>query len=255
MISNIWKYISFILMNALLISFAIVLTSNNARAMTVTPLVLEMGTNGAASRAGLRVVNDGSTPLPVDIKVLHLDIDEQGKGKTTRSQGEFAIFPSQAMIPAGGSQTFRVQWTGRKDLEKSKSYIFAVNQIPVKFPNAKSGVQVVFNFAVVVNVAPSTGSSALILQKVTIAKDAKGRKYAEVLVQNSGNRHASLGNASLLLTSGKWSQKFTSTMLRQQLGVGLVQPRKRRKFRLKTQLPPQITSLKGDLTYQPASTR
>ena len=67
---------------------------------------------------------------------------------------EFLVFPPQAVVPAGATQSFRIQWVGEPNIQKSQSYMFSVNQLPVKRKAGESGVQVVFNFGVIVSVAP-----------------------------------------------------------------------------------------------------
>jgi fimbrial chaperone protein len=227
------------------------LWGSRAISMTVTPLVLEMENVGSQSKASLRIVNDSASPLPVEIKVSRLELDDSGESKTTPTGEDFLIFPPQAIIPAGGSQAIRVQWIGHGEMEKSQSFIFAVNQLPVKFPNEKSGVQIVFNFAVVVNVAPSASTSAVSLKNVGVTIDDYGVKHPVIVVANSGNRHANIGNATLVLSAESWSQTISSATLSQILGMGLVQPGRQRRFVLTTTtLPPQVTKLRGHLDYQ-----
>ena len=73
------------------------------------------------------------------------------------------MFPPQAVVPAGGTQTFRIQWVGEPNIQKSQSYMFSVNQLPVKRKSQDSGVQVVFNFGVIVSVAPPGAQSGMSL--------------------------------------------------------------------------------------------
>jgi len=225
-----------------------------AQSMSVTPIVLELIASGPLSKSRLRVLNDGATPLAVEFKISRLELDESGQGQATSAGEDFNVFPPQALIAPGSSQTFGVQWTGRGALDKSRTYIFSVNQLPVKLPKTQSGMQLVFNFAVVVNVAPIEGTSTLDVKSVVIVKDSTGARRAQLTVANSGNKHASLGDASILLSGGKWSQTLTGAALRQMLGVALVQPGKQRRFVLTTDLPPQINDLSARIDYRQLAT-
>jgi fimbrial chaperone protein len=221
-----------------------------AQAMSVNPLVLELQASGKSMHSSLSVKNDGATPLPVEFKISRLEIDENGKAQVTLVTSDFIVFPPQASIPPGGTQTFRVQWAGNPQIARSQSYIFSVNQLPVKFPKAQSGMQLVFNFGVVVNVAPPDAMSVLELSNVTIGKDEKGIARPQVTIENKGNRHASLGDASLTLTSGQWTQTLTGPALRQMLGVALVQPGKRRRFILPVEVPAHVKAIQGRIDHQ-----
>ena len=134
---------------------------DSAEAMKVRPLVLEMKSAGREARSTLQVINDGANQLPVEIVVYQMELDENGEQTTTEAGDNWLIFPPQSMVPAGSSQTFRIQWVGDPEIPQSRSYIFSVNQVPVQMPEGQSGVQVVFNFAAIVNLAPPRGESAL----------------------------------------------------------------------------------------------
>ena len=142
--------------------------SDFARAMSVTPIVIEMVSTGRHSKATIRVVNDGSKKLPVEIVVSRVELGPEGERKETPAGDEFLIFPPQALVAPGATQTFRIQWVGDPVIAKSQTYIFSVNQVPVKMPKGISGVQLVFNFATVVNVAPPEGVASLELVRAEI---------------------------------------------------------------------------------------
>jgi fimbrial chaperone protein len=223
-----------------------------ALSMTVSPLVLEMSTGGPSNKASVRVTNDGPQPLPVEVLVFKLEVGEHGEAKTSPAPNDFIIFPSQTMVQPGASQTVRIQWAGRADIPTSQSYIIAINQVPVKFADTKSGVNMVFNFSIVANVAAPGSSSALTLKNVSIALDEKGVPRPAITVANSGKRHASLGNATLALTGENFDLKISASRLRDMFGVGLVQPGKQRTFLLSVPVPENIRALKGTLDYQAA---
>jgi len=132
-----------------------------AHALNVQPLALDMVAIGANSRGTIQIVNDSAKPLPVDVSFKKLDIGPDGKTTELPAKDEFLIFPPQAVVPPGATQSFRIQWAGAPDIKKSETYMVSVNQLPIKMKPGESGVQMVFTFGVIVNVAPVGGQSAL----------------------------------------------------------------------------------------------
>ncbi len=209
-----------------------------AMAMSVTPVVVEMTSAGAQSRASLQVVNNGAAPLPVEIEISRVELGPNGEQSLKRADVDFRVFPAQAMVPPGATQVFRVQWAGEPNLAQSQSYIFSVNQLPVKLKKPVSGVSIVFNFATIVNVAPVSGTRDLALVSAGVGRDGQGRSRPAIVISNPGNVHARLSDAAVTLQKGSWSRTMPPDEIRQVIGVGLVQPRKQRRFLIPVDLPP-----------------
>jgi P pilus assembly chaperone PapD len=225
----------------------------DAHAMSVTPLAIELSSNGSQNKSTLRVHNDSAAPIPIEIKVSRLSIDEAGEPTNQPENGKFLIFPPQATIAPGSTQSFRVQWAGKPDLQQSESYMFSVNQLPVVMDAGKSGVQIVFNFAVLVNVSPAKSSAVIDLVSTQVVESSKNGRNPLIIVENTGNRHALLGRSNIILRSGDWVKKFSGSQLRDVIGgLGLVQPGKKRRFRLGTDLPPQITRFEAQIELERA---
>lgn len=118
-------------------------------------------------------------------------------------------------------------------------------------PSDQSGVQVVFNFATVVNVAPPVGKSSIDLVTTGIGKDDKGKSRPAITVKNPGNKHAKLTDATISLSGGGWSETLRPEQLRQTMGVGLLQPGKTRKFLIPVDLPSNVTQITANIEYKP----
>lgn len=232
-------------------TLAVLCTCPPVYAMSVSPTVIDLGA-GSKSRQQITVVNDGAKALPVEIMVSRMELNENGDTATKPAGDEFLIFPPQALVAAGATQSFRIQWVGDPQLKQSQSYIFSVNQVPVKMPAGQSGVQVVFNFATIVNVAPASGQSAINLVNTGVGKDEKGKPRPAVTVKNPGNIHAKLTDATIKLSGGSWSHTLRPEQLRQSMGVGLVQPGKTRRFLLPVDLPPNVGQVTASIEYKPA---
>lgn len=223
----------------------------SANAMSVSPVTVDLTATGK-NKDQINVVNDGATPLPVEIVVSQLEMDESGQTLTRPAADELLVFPPQALLAPGATQNFRVQWVGDPQIQRSQSYILSVNQVPVQMPKGQSGVQVVFNFATVVNVAPASGHAGLDLVSAGVGKDDQGKLRPAVTVKNPGNIHAKLTDATIKLSGGAWSQTLRPEQLRQVMGVGLVQPGKTRRFLLPLDLPAGVSQVTASIDYKPA---
>ena len=76
---------------------------------------------------------------------------------------DLAVFPAQAVIEPGRTQTFRVQWAGGP-IDRGKSYYVTVAQAPVTLPAGQSAIQVLYNFQVLVSVAPPQAQANLTVE-------------------------------------------------------------------------------------------
>ncbi len=226
--------------------------AGQAKAMSVTPIQVEMTSTGGAGKAQVTVNNDSAEPLPVEVGIEKLALDEKGDRKLSQAGDDFLVFPPQALVPPGASQVFRLQWVGEPAIAKSESYLMSVNQVPVKLPAGKSAVQIVMSFGVVVNVAPPQGSPSLNLVTTGIEADKKsGKRFPTVTVENSSNVHALLPQSTIALSGDGWSQTMSSTELAEKVGIGLVQPGMKRRFVLPVELPPEVKSVQASLDFKP----
>jgi len=222
-----------------------------AKAMKVRPLVLDMKSVGREARSTLQVINDGANPLPVEIVIYRLELDENGEQTTTEAGDNWLIFPPQAMVGAGSSQTFRIQWVGDPEIPESQSFIFSVNQVPVQMPEGQSGVQVVFNFAAIVNIAPPRGAPALELVGAEVGTDDDGNRRPALTLRNPTNVHALASEATISVSGDGWSTTMTPRELDQKMGLGLVQPGKTRRLLIPVDVPDGVSRISASIDYKP----
>lgn len=221
-------------------------------AMTVAPIHVEMISTGGASRNQVTVTNPTKSALPVETVLERLELDEQGNRKTVKAGGEFLVFPPQAIIPPGGTQVFRLQWVGEPTLAQSQSYLFSVNQVPVKLAKGDNKVQVVMSFGVIINVGPVQGAPSLKVVGSGFTTDKNGKRRAFVTVENPTKTYALLPEGKLNLAGSGWSQTLSSAEIREKIGIGLVQPGKRRKFVVPLDVPASVTTVQASLIdYKP----
>lgn len=218
-----------------------------ASAMTVTPVHIEMTSTGNRNRAQVTVVNNSNAPLPIEAVLMSAILDENGLPTTSKAGEDFLIMPPQALIPPGATQNFRIQWLGNPLIEASRSYLLYFSQVPVKQPRSKIAVQLVMSIGVLINVAPARGSPVLEVVSSSFAKGVSGRRQPTITVLNRSNVHAQLRQTTIRLTDGKWSIAMQPGMVEQRIGIGLVQPGRRRKFVLPIDVPAGVGPLRVDL--------
>jgi fimbrial chaperone protein len=220
---------------------------SGANALGVTPLVLELSSGSANRTAQIIVENDSASDTPLEIEVYKVELDENGGQQRSPAKSNFLVFPPTRMLKPHSKQVFKIQWVGGA-LAKSETYILGVNQLAVEMPDAKSGVQVVFNFDIIANVSPPSGTRKLDLVSTSTVTES-GKRYPSLLLSNSGNIHAKLSSASLTLTSGNWSKTLTAAELQLRLGAAIVQPGKKRRFLIPVELPAQAATVAASLSY------
>lgn len=228
---------------ALSVLAAVAAPAPRADAMTVQPVVLDLSTAGRGMSQVVTVENTFTNPLPVEMRVEGLTFDENGAHGDGKDPGDLLVFPPQALIQPGQTQTFRVQYVGDPALPKSKHYYVTVAQLPVKLPQGQSAIQILYDFQVLVSVAPPGAKPDLHITGATIGKDAKGEPVPVITITNNSNAHGYLSHGHLRIVekdaSGK--QIFTRTMpgpeIQQTIGFGLVTAGQTRKVVVPIVLP------------------
>jgi P pilus assembly chaperone PapD len=228
------------------VSMSLAFAGPSAHALGVTPLVVEINSGDPSQRtAQILVNNDSDRDVPIEVVVSRAEIAEDGSRQVTPAPNDFLIFPPSRMLRPHSKQVFRVQWAGTP-VAKSQTYILAVNQLPVAMPEKKSGFQIVFNFDVVANVAPPSGKKALdVLSSGVVSED--GKKYVNLLLSNPGTVHSKLSEASLTLKSGSWAKTLSPGELEYAVGIGLVQPGKKRRFKLAVPMPADVKNVGAEV--------
>lgn len=238
-----------------------------AYAMTVQPVVVDLKPGGRTMSATVSVQNTFPTPLPVELKVQTIKFDETGAKGTGQDSGDLLVFPPQALIPPGQTQTFRIQWVGDPQLAQSRHYYVTVAQLPVKLPEGQSAIQILYNFQVLVNVSATSGKANLSIADAKIAMvDVKPpigdttkaktvtQPEAVVMVQNAGPNYGYLSHATLQITerdsAGKevFSKKLSPQDIQQTIGFGVIGPNTTRRVTIPIALPAAQGTVKVEVT-------
>lgn len=238
-----------ILKTMLAVAAASAVALTPALATTVQPIVIDLSPSGNGMSQTITVENTNADRLPVEIRVESLAFGDDGVTVEAPS-GDLTVFPAQAVIEPGRTQTFRVQWAGGA-LERSRSYYVTVAQAPVSLPEGETAIQVLYNFQVLVSVAPAQARANLQVESASVGRDADGNPAPLVVVRNDSAAHAYLsqGTLSLVARNAQGTVTFERTLtpadVQQSIGYGLVGPGQRRSLVLPISLPAGSGSLEA----------
>jgi P pilus assembly chaperone PapD len=198
-------------------------------ATSVSPVVIDISTAGRGVVQNISVTNTGASALPIEIMVTQLRPTATGFEPIEGSDADedLLVSPPSALIAAGKTQSFRVQWIGEPDLAASKHFYVSINQLPVKLPEGQSAVQVVYNFQVLVSVSSPNKKPQLALTSVAPAT-VEGKPVAAVTVHNNGQAHGYISQRKIKITQtdASGAEGFSKTVsgaeFQQLVGYGLV---------------------------------
>ena len=229
------------------IAFALTLGLVSAAyaAMTVQPVVLDLRMVGRTTGGQIRVENTGTTPLPVEIRLLEANLRLDSVGASDRLTDDLVAIPSQAIIPPGATQAFRIQYVGDPQGPTSRHYYAEVAQTPVAVTGGQSTIQVLYNFQAMVNVASAVGGNpALSIESAEIVHPtAAGPARIAFTVHNAGQNYGYISNSSVTLVQRSrtgqelFRRTLSGTDIQQMIGFGLVGPNTSRKFVAPIDLP------------------
>lgn len=224
------------------------------QAETVQPVVVDLTPTGSGMSQTITVENTFTQPLPVELRVEELTFDPAGLHGTGKDSGDLLIFPPQAIIQPGQTQSFRVQYIGDPALARSKHYYVTVAQLPVQLPQGQSAIQILYNFQVLVSVRPAGARPELKIAKSEVALDEKGQAIAAITLTNDSPAHGYLSKGRLRIVERDRSGKevFRRTLagpeIQQTVGFGLVGAGQTRRLLIPIQLPTSEGTIDAQFT-------
>jgi len=214
-----------------------------AMTMTVQPVVIDLASYGSGMSRVVTVENTFATKLPVELRVEELKFENGQLVNTKTDPGDLLVFPPQALIEPGQTQSFRIQYVGDPELAQSKHYYVTVAQLPVKLAEGQSAIQILYNFQVLVSVAPSQVRPALEVVSAKVETNSEGKPVPAVTVTNTSNSHGYLSRGRLKITQsdvdGKqvFSRSISGPEMLQIVGFGLVGANTTRTIQIPVELP------------------
>lgn len=191
---------------ALLVSAAL---AGPANAYQVSPMTYILAPSGQQSSKRLTVNNTDATPLDIELKVFSVVVDENGKRTFTPSDDQFAVFPPQATVQPGRSQSFQVRYIGDPNPEAGRIYVVKVEQLNVTYvtkemePGKTSRIALTTNFNTTAVVQPSKARPTLAIAR-NLQPDGHG--HVTALVSNTGKGVADLSEVDWQIVRGGRSE-------------------------------------------------
>lgn len=228
--------------------------AQHAMAMTVQPVVIDLKTAGRDMSAVVTVENTFATPLPVELTIQQLELTEDGVKLTGVDPGDLLVFPPQALIQPGQTQAFRVQYVGDPEMAASRHYYVTVAQLPVELPEGQSAIQILYNFQVLVSVAPNAGKPQISVASASVGTDSEGKPVPVLTVSNASAVHGYLSQGRLRIVerdaSGKelFRRTLSGPEIQQTMGFGLIGGNQTRNVRVPLQLPAAGGTLEATFT-------
>lgn len=197
-------------------------------ATSVQPVVVDLQPAGRRMSQIITVQNTFQTPLPVELRTQVAEYSADGIRGTGQETDDLLVFPPQAIIAPGQTQSFRVQYVGDPELPTSRHYYVTVAQLPVRMPEGESAVQILYNFQVVVGVGMVGARPALQVTGTEISTEGDGQPRLVLTIENGAPTYGYLSDGALRIVQrdANGQEVFRRTLngeeITQEIGYGLV---------------------------------
>lgn len=168
------------------------LLSGNVLAFQLTPTVSVIDLPKDASGVTINLKNPRNVALPVEFEIVERAVSEDGSENYTVADDQFVIFPPQAVINPGETQSIRVQWVEQAP-QVSRSFTLFAKEIAVDLTDKNEPLlQTLLRMGASIHVAPSSSEPDISVSGVS--DSAEG---VHVTLENSGNRFIYLNDIRL----------------------------------------------------------
>ena len=171
-------------------------------AFSVNPMTVALTPSGSGTVASFRIENDGNDPIALVISVVTRSVDPNGVEQNEPVGSDFLILPSRVVLEPRTTRVVKVQWRGSPLIEVEGAYRVVVEQVPVAFSESNiSGIRIMFRYLASLYVVPAAAQADLELGSLNpMVQD--GQAGFVVQLRNTGNKHAIIKTAKLLVRSG-----------------------------------------------------
>ncbi len=178
------------------------LCTGTLHAIKFRPMNGYLAPSGKKATTSFSVINQSNKDhAAVQITIADRIIDEYGKETAVENTTDFMVYPSQIILKPGETQTVRVSWTGRPDIEQEQAYRIIAEQLPIDLQeresDGKGAIKIMMRFVAGLYVTPKNARPEIELLSV----EGDDEKRLHLVFSNKGSRHEYLRNLSLKLTS------------------------------------------------------
>jgi fimbrial chaperone protein len=241
---------------SLLALMALLVPSAPAIAMSVQPVVVDLQAAGRDMNQVVNVQNTSQTPLPVELRIRQVAFAPDGSPIVGKDAGDLVVFPPQALIQPGQSQTFRIQYVGDPALAASKHYYVTVAQVPVQTPAGQSQIQILYNFEVLVSVGALGVKPSFQVVSAQIGRNEAGQPVPIITLTNNSATYGYLSRGRLRIVAkdrnGKtvFSKTFSAAEIQQTMGMGLIASGQTRQFAVPAALPQEGGAIEAQFSME-----
>jgi len=205
------------------------LSVTKAYAYKVQPMVAEMAPVGKNAQLTLRVENNDSEPLTLEMVPLKVLINSSGNIEYIPADDDLLIIPVTTVLQAGRSQAVMVRYLGEPDISQSQAYSIGFRQVPVAVTGqSATKLSLAVNFNTLVNVVPANAKASLAVENINF-KD----ELWQITINNSGNRYVRLSNTQWRVSDGEKSLLLSKEQLSELVSGSLILPNSSRTFTMK----------------------
>ena len=178
--------------------------TTSAHAQRVEPMSYNMAPSGSGATKALRIQNTTQKSITVELTANKVSVDDYGDETKTPAEDDFLIFPPQAIIKPGKTQTVRVKYIGDPKIEKSAAYRISVGQLPIDLGGRTGGaVGFVINFHTLATIVPKDSIAKLSVSSIKPGVNG----HWDITIENTGNRMGRLSRSTWKLSDTSGNNK------------------------------------------------
>lgn len=182
------------------IAFALFLAATLAsatHAYELTPLERTVSPTGRDASTTFRLDNKEAKPVAVELSVFSRAMAEDGSDILTPADNDFVIYPQQAIVMPGQSQTVKVNFVGTPPSGIEAAYRLVADQLPVDMDKKQTdrggAMAVLVRYMASLYVQPEGVKPSV----AVLGSGVTGGGRLRVTLENSGSSHALLTDIQL----------------------------------------------------------
>ncbi len=175
----------------------------SAGAFKLTPIEMTFQPVGRGATRTFQITNAHDQPIAVEIRLAAREMTLSGEDRLSDAEDSFAVFPAQAIVLPGKSQTVRVQWLGDPAPERELAFRMLAEQLPIDLNrDASDGahLKLLVRYIASVYVAPKGVAADVVLESAERKTAAGGAALLAVVLRNRGTAHSLLRSLTLTAT-------------------------------------------------------
>lgn len=201
-----------------------------AGAFKLTPIEMVFEPAGRGATRTFQITNAHDRPIAVEIRLAARDMTLSGEDVLSDAEDSFAVFPAQAIVLPGKSQTVRVQWLGDPAPERELAFRMLAEQLPIDLNrDASDGarLKLLVRYIASLYVSPKGVEADVVLESAGRKTAADGVARLVVVLRNRGTAHSLLRGLTLTATGqarggGEVSVALTAEQLDGMIGQNLL---------------------------------